>query len=401
MTARILERSRAMRDFTAKNLSQLVAIPSLSGEEGPVIERLGTMLDDAGFDTLTVDGLGNLIGVIGESGPIVAFDAHVDIVDTGEREQWELDPFCGAVERGHVYGRGSVDQKGGAAALVTAGRLLKEIGYDLPYRLYFTFTIMEEDCDGLCWNYLVEREKVVPEYAVITEPTNLGVYRGQRGRMEIEIDFTGVSAHGSAPERGDNALYRASEAVLRIRELNDRLANDAFLGRGTVAVTQILSSAPSLCAIPDFCTIHLDRRLTWGESRESALEEITEATDGKAEIRVPRYERASYRGRSLPQDKYYPTWKLEESNPLVRAGCSTFMRLTGSPPLVGKWTFSTNGVSLCGTHGIPTIGFGPGDEAMAHAPNERLPVDHLETASAFYALFPWILDEYGKGGKDG
>ena len=138
----IKEKARALRDETARTLSELVKTPSLSGEEQRVVELLGGMLDEAGFDRVYTDSLGNLIGVMGGSGPVLAFDAHIDTVDTGERGQWELDPFSGAVSGGYVHGRGSVDQKGGAAALVTAGRMLKELGYEGPYALYFTFTVM-------------------------------------------------------------------------------------------------------------------------------------------------------------------------------------------------------------------------------------------------------------------
>jgi putative selenium metabolism hydrolase len=398
LAASIKEKARLRRDETAHILSELVRTPSLSGQEERIVERLGSMLEEAAFDRVYTDGLGNLVGVVGHGDPLLAFDAHIDTVDTGDRSQWDLDPFSGAVSGGYVHGRGSVDQKGGAAALVSAGRMLKELGYAGPLSLYFTFTVMEEDCDGLCWNYLIEQENLKPRYAVITEPTSLAVYRGQRGRMEIELFFSGLSAHGSAPERGDNAVYKASEAALRIRELNGRLKEDDFLGRGSVAVTQIVSDAPSLCAIPDRCKLHLDRRLTGGETRESAIEEIAGTTGGEADITVPRYERKSYRGLSYPQDKFYPTWKLEEDHPLVLAGRETHRLLEGQEPAVGRWTFSTNGVSICGTHGIPVIGYGPGDEALSHAPNERVPVHHLEAAAAFYTLLPWLLLNQVSGG---
>jgi acetylornithine deacetylase/succinyl-diaminopimelate desuccinylase-like protein len=142
----------------------------------------------------------------------------------------------------------------------------------------------------------------------------------------------------------------------------------------------------------------VDRRLTWGETRESALQEIEEVVGGEADISIPRYERKSYRGLSYPQEKFYPTWKLEEEHPLVLAGLRTHHLLEGKLPAVGKWTFSTNGVSICGTHGIPTIGYGPGDESRSHAPNERVPIRHLEAAACFYTLLPWVLGDKDPGG---
>lgn len=387
----IRSRSTELTDYTAQNLSTIVQIPSLSGEEEAVIARLAELCAQAGLDEVRIDGLGNLVARVGRGPHVLAIDAHVDTVDTGDPAQWHLPPFSGRIAEGWVHGRGSVDQKGGAASMITAARMLKELAYDGAYSVYFTFTVMEEDCDGLCWNYLIEREGLVPEVAVITEPTNLGLYLGQRGRIEFELAFGGVSAHGSAPERGDNAIYRASETALRIRELHKTLADDPFLGKGSVAVTQIQSDSPSLCAIPDRCTIHLDRRLTWGETRESARAELEAIADDKTTVELPLYDRPSYRGTVFEQEKYYPTWKMAPDHPLVCAGIETYTRLYGQAPRVDKWTFSTNGVALAGKHGIPCIGFGPGNEVYAHAPNESIQTDHLTKAAAFYVLLPYVL----------
>jgi putative selenium metabolism hydrolase len=391
MVERINRLACGYRDYTARNLSEIVRIPSLSGEEGSVVARLQTMLEEAHFDEVRIDGLGNLIGRIGHGPKKLAIDAHIDTVDTGDVSQWSENPHSGAIRGGLVWGRGTVDQKGGAAAMITAGRVLKELRYEDAFSVYFTFTVMEEDCDGLCWSYLIEREKLAPDYAVITEPTNLGLYRGHRGRLEIEVYFKGRSAHGSAPERGENAVYKACRAGLKVEELNERLKTDDFLGKGTVAATYVGSQSPSLCAIPDGCMMHLDRRLTWGETQESAVQEVARIVEPGSDVVVPMYDRPSYKGTSFAQEKYFPTWRLEEDHPLVKAGVVAAEAVLGGRPHVDKWTFSTNAVAICGRHGIPTIGFGPGNEVLAHAPNENTPVDHLEKASAFYALLPYVL----------
>lgn len=391
--SRIAELALEYSAQTAENLSRMVQVPSLSGEEEEVVSLIEGMANEAGFDEIRVDPLGNLVARIGDGPRVLAIDAHVDTVDTGDRSQWEHDPFSGLIADGYVHGRGSVDQEGGAASMITAGRILRELDYDGAWTVYFTFTVMEEDCDGLCWNYLIEEQGIRPEFAVITEPTNLGVYRGHRGRMEMDVAFTGRSAHGSAPERGDNAIYRCARTTLGIEELNARLAPDPFLGKGTIAVTRFRSSAPSLCAIADGADIHVDRRLTWGETKETAIREI-EAMAPDARITVTQYDRPGYTGLAYPQESYFPTWKIEADHPLVTAGVATWEALYGERPVVDKWTFSTNGVAICGKHGIPTIGFGPGDEVYAHAPDERTPIDHLEKASAFYAMLPWIMEEH-------
>lgn len=395
----IKHKAQQYRDDTARNLSEIVRIPSLSGEEGAVIQKLREMLEAAHFDELRVDGLGNLIGRVGHGPRKLAIDAHIDTVDTGDLSHWEANPYSGAIRDGQVFGRGAVDQKGGAAAMITGGRILKELGYDGLFSVYFTFTVMEEDCDGLCWRYLIEKEALVPDFAVITEPTNLGLYRGHRGRLEIEINFKGRSAHGSAPERGDSALYKACRAGLKIEELNGRLTEDEFLGKGSVAATYMASQSPSLCAIPDGCLMHLDRRLTWGETRESAVREVVSIVDSDGDVVVPIYDRKSYNEVAYPQEKYFPTWKISENHELVQAGVRTGQALFGGALRVGKWTFSTNGVALCGRHHIPTIGFGPGNEVLAHAPNECIPIDHLQSASAFYALLPYIMEQHSSDGQ--
>ena len=387
--------SRRYRDYVAGVLSEIVKIPSLSGDEEKVIAKLGEFLSDAGFDEVRVDPLGNLIGRIGSGPHKLAFDAHIDVVDVGDPSQWDFDPFGGIITGDKVLGRGAADQKGGAASMVAAGKILKEIAYDGPFSLYFVFSIMEEDCDGMCWNFMIETGELVPDFAVLTEPTNLGVYRGHRGRMEIEVYFKGRSAHGAMPHLGDNAVYKAARAALEFDRLNrEDLGYDEFLGKGTMVVSQIVSGAPSLCAVPDRCKIHIDRRLTWGETKESAIAEIKQIVGEDAEVVVPIYDKKSYRGVSHPQEKYFPTWKIEEDHPLVRSGVAAAEKVLGKVPAVGKWTFSTNGVAIAGKHKIPAIGFGPGNEIYAHAPNEFVPIDDLVVAAAFYALLPFELEKH-------
>ena len=379
-------------DWTAQNLSRLVQIKSLSREEEGVIRELTRQMEEAGFDEVKIDPLGNAIGRIGSGRKILAIDAHMDTVDVGNPDDWEFDPFGGEIKDGYVLGRGSVDQEGGAAAFVTAGRILKELGFGEDLTVYFVGSVMEEDCDGLPWKFIIEEDKIHPDFAISTEPTNLNIYRGHRGRMEIEVTFHGLSAHASAPERGKNAIYMASRACLEIEKLNERLKVDDFLGKGSVAVTEFVSNSPSLCAVADYARIHLDRRLTWGETKDSAVGEVVEIVKNlDAQIEVLQYEETSYTGRTYGMEKYFPTWKMPEDHPVVRTGVETFRELFQSEPKVDKWTFSTNGVVINGVYGIPMIGFGPGNEVMAHAPNEKVPIEHLVKAAAFYAGYAFKM----------
>ena len=388
LSKKILDKAEEYKDYTSKNLSELIKIKSLSGEEEGVVKAVKRMMEEAGFDEVRIDGLGNVIGRIGNGKKIIAIDGHVDTVDLGNPEDWEFDPLGGEIKNGFVHGRGSADQSGGPAAFITAGRILKEIGLENDVTIYFTATVMEEDCDGLCWKYIVEEDKIKPECVIVTEPTNLGIYRGHRGRMEIEVSFHGLSAHGSAPERGKNAIYMASQAALEVEKLNERLADDAFLGKGTITISEFVSSSPSLCAVSDFAKLHLDRRLTWGEDKDVALHQVREIVEGvDAKVELLNYSKTSYTGLTYGMEKYYPTWKIDENHKVIQTGVNVFSDLFGSKPKVDKWTFSTNAVAINGLHKIPVIGFGPGQEEMAHAPNEKVPVDHLVKASAFYAYY--------------
>jgi len=394
ISKKIMELAESYQEYTSENLSGLIRIKSVSKEEKEVNAELKRQMEAAGFDEVWLDPLGNVIGRIGNGSKILAIDAHMDTVDVGNIDNWDFDPFSGEIKDGYVHGRGTVDQEGGAAAFVTAGKILKDLNFDKDLTVYFVGSVMEEDCDGLCWKYIVEENNIKPDIVISTEPTNLNIYRGHRGRMEMEVTFKGISAHGSAPERGKNAIYMASRTVLEIEKLNERLKLDPFLGKGSITVSEFVSGSPSLCAVADYAKIHLDRRLTWGETKESAvaeiqaiLENISEIDKSEASVNVLHYQEEAYTGLSYGMEKYYPTWKIPEDHNAVVTGVNTYESLFHQKPKIDKWTFSTNAVTITGIYGIPTIGFGPGNEVLAHAPNEKVPVDHLVKASAFYALY--------------
>lgn len=386
----INELAKKYENYTAENLSKLIQKKSLSGNEKEVALELKNQMEKAGFDEVRIDGLGNVIGRIGNGKKILAIDGHIDTVDIGNLKNWTFNPLSGEIKDGFVHGRGSVDQKGGPVAAVTAGKILKEIGLPDDITLLVTGTVMEEDCDGLCWKYLVEEEKIKPDAVIVTEPTNLNIYRGHRGRMEIEVEFHGVSSHGSAPERGKNAIYMGSKAALEIEKLNQMLQHDDFLGKGSVTLSEFISSSPSLCAVADYAKIHLDRRLTWGENKELAMKQIENiVSEFDSKVILLQYKQKAYTGLEYGMEKYYPTWKLEENHRVILAGVKVYKELFNANPLVDKWTFSTNGVTINGYYNIPIIGFGPGNEVLAHAPDEKVPVEHLVKASAFYAAYAY------------
>lgn len=377
------------QDDMVRFLREMISIPSESCEEKEVIQCIKREMEKVGFDEVKIDGLGNIIGRIGNGKTKIAMDGHIDTVGVGDKNAWKVDPYKGKLENGIIYGRGASDQEAAMASMVYAGKIIKELKLQDDYTLYVTGTVMEEDCDGLCWQYIIKEDKIVPDCVILTEPTNLNIYRGHRGRMEMVVKTKGISCHGSAPERGDNAIYKMAPIILEIEKLNQRLANDPFLGKGTVTVSQVFFTSPSQCAVPDSCTIQLDRRLTWGETKESAVKEIESLfKPGTATVEVLSYERPAYTGKVYPTEKYYPTWKLDENSLLLKKAVETYHKCFNSEPKVDKWTFSTNGIATMGMFGIPTFGFGPAHEIYAHSVDDQVPVEHLSKACMFYALFP-------------
>ena len=376
-------------------LRDLIAIPSESAEEGPVIARIRQEMEATGaFDKIWTDKLGNLLAQVGKPGKgkkLIAIDAHVDTVGVGNRDEWQHDPYKGKVADGKVWGRGAGDQEGAIPAMVYAAKIMQDLKLDLSeYYLLLTCTVMEEDCDGLCWQYIVQEDKIRPDVVVVTDSTNCNILRGQRGRMEIGVTCDGKSCHGSMPEKGDNAVYKIAKVVREIEALNERLHRDEFLGKATITVSYIDCKTPSLCAVPGQAYIHLDRRLTVGDTKQSAVAEVKDAVKRagvKAKVEVLRYSRPSYTGLEYETEKYFPTWCFEEDSLPVQAAVKSYREILGKPPVVHRWTFSTNAVSIAGMYGIPCVGFGPAPENVAHTVNDSVPIDHLVDCAAFYAGF--------------
>lgn len=397
MTSKYYDDAMNVKADLIRFMQDIIRIPSLSSEEGAVIQRIRDEMLRLDYDEVTVDPMGNLLGRIGSGPRVIALDGHVDTVDVGDPSLWDRDPHSGDIEDGILYGRGTSDMKGGVASSVYAGAILKNRGIPDEVTLYVTATVQEEDCDGLCWQYIVNEDGLRPDLVVITEPTSLRIYRGHRGRMELEVHTSGVSCHGSAPERGVNAVYKMAGIIADIEKLNERLEPRDPLGKGTVTISDIRSTSPSLCAVADGCTIHLDRRLTMDETEDTSVAEILalpSVQDAEATVTVLDYAVPSYSGLTYPTRKYYPTWETPESEPAVQAARTAYRQAFGEEPEVGYWTFSTNGVATAGMHDIPTIGFGPGHEHFAHAPNEQTEIEHLVCCTAFYTA---LVDTFAKG----
>ena len=373
-------------------LRELIAIRSFDGEEGAVISRIRKEMEEIGFDEITVDPMGNLIGRIGNGPHIIAFDGHVDTVTCGDYKNWEFDPFLGMEDDEVIGGLGSTDQKGGLASAIYAAKLIKEIGLPKEITVLITASVQEEDSDGRSWLYMIEEQNIRPDFAVLTEPCDGIIRNGQRGRMEIKVTTPGLSAHGSVPEKGDNAIYKMASIISAIERMNKDMTDDGVLGKGSVTISEIYSTAPSRCAVADSCSISLDRRLNAVETPEMALAEVRklpEVIAARAEVSLYTNDDPSYTGLHFPIENYFPSWIISEDAVPCRAMKEAFEEALCRKPEVKPWLFSTNGVAIMGRHRIPCVGFGPGHTDQAHHPNEKTWKKELLECCAVYAALPF------------
>ena len=384
------------KEELANLLQRLIRIRSYSGQEKEIVEFILDTMQYYGFDEQYSDGLGNAVGRIGDGPVKILYDAHIDTVQVTDEESWTYPPFEGRIVGGTIFGRGAVDEKSAIAGFLMAGKLLKTLYQNngLPFSLYVVGSVMEEECDGYPLRHLIEQEGLCPDYVLLGEPTDLKVFRGQRGRMEMQITTTGKSAHGAHNRRGINAVYKMNPIVRAIEKLDRSLPSVQPLGRGSITVSDIRSRGPSLCSVPDHCRIHIDRRLTVDETRESALaqlEEIVQKNGEESVVVIPEYSGKSWKTTEFSQEAYFPTWIMEEEHPLVQAGLETARMVLGKKTRSGFWSFSTNGVATAGRHNLPTIGFAPGKEELAHSSREEIVLEDLFKATQFYALFPFVV----------
>lgn len=377
------------RTSLASFAQALVRTPSVSTQEGEVAALVAEEMRAAGFDEVRIDRMGNVIGRIGPGrGKRLLFDAHMDTVDVGDADAWTRAPYGGEIENGVLYGRGASDMKGALAAMVYAGKALREGGVHLEGDFYVAAVVQEEPCEGLAMRHIIEEEGLRPDWVVLGEATNLQVSRGQRGRIEFRIDVRGRSCHASAPERGVNAIYEAARLIVGLELLAPQLNQDSFLGKGSIAVTDIRSVAGSRNVVPDRCTLYVDRRLTIGETEAKALAEIKriltrEGVDGV--VSVSEYCDISHTGLEVRAREYFPYWTISEAEPLLQTTVAVVEDALGFVPHVGKWDFSTDGVYTAGMAGIPTIGFGPGEERYVHTVDDQVRLRDLESAAQVYA----------------
>jgi putative selenium metabolism hydrolase len=376
------------RDALVRFAQDLVRIPSPSTHEGRVAARLAEEMRAVGFDEVFVSRIGSVVGKIGTGRPVLLYNGHMDTVEVTDPKAWPHDPFGAVIEDDAIHGMGAVDMKGALASMVYGVKALRASGVEPKGTLYVVGVVQEEPSEGHAMRVLIEEEGIRPDLVVLGEATDLQVARGQRGRLGINVTTHGKSCHGSAPDKGVNAINAAARLIFETELLASRLGNDSFLGKGTLAVTRIESQSSSLNAIPDRCTFYVDRRLTLGETEARAIAElqgIIAREQVNADVWLNEVVTESYTGQPVRLKESYPAWVTAEEHPLVRALVQTIRQALGFKPKVDKWDFSTDGVYTMGVAGIPTVGFGPGPEGLAHTVRDQVPIAHLVSAAQVYA----------------
>lgn len=377
-------------------LREICAIPSMDSQIGPVGERVQEEMRKLGFDEVWFDAMGNTVGRIGNGPRVLVYDSHIDTVGIGNPDEWDWDPFIGKIDKGRFYARGACDEKGSTPPMIYGLKIAKELGLLDGWTAYY-FGNMEEWCDGIAPHAFVEHEGIRPDFVVIGEPTKMQVYRGHKGRVEIEVISRGRSAHAASNHLGDNAIYKVLPVIEGVSKLEPELGDDPFLGHGKITVSDMKISTPSINAVPDQARVFIDRRVTFGETAEGAIEQVRALVPaallekGDITVEMMKYAEPSYTGFVFPVDKYFPAWALDEQHPFVQAGLEA-SRLIGLPERpASKWNFSTNGIYWMGKAGIPSIGFGPGEEETAHTTQDSVLLADVIKAAEFYAILPALI----------
>jgi len=371
---------------------RFVQIPSLSGEEKELALFIRDVLNEFGLSKVYIDELGDVIGFVkGRSlRPLVVLEGHMDHVSPGNLELWKPQPYSADVIDGKIFGRGAVDMKVSLAAMTFAAKEI--LSKEHEGTLVLCFVVHEETAEGTAIRHIIEKEiGETPDLVMLGEATNLDLGIGHRGRAVIDVELCGRTAHASMPELGLNALHAASKLISYVEEeLNPSLFSHEKLGKATIATISLGASPRAGPQIPDKSKILFDRRMILGETETEILKPIKKKVDelvGEGTLldgttRILEEDIRCWTGRKLKMRDFFPSWLIKETD-IIQKGLESLGNI-GFQANTHVWKFSTDGVYTCGLKGIPTIGIGPGDEALAHQPNEFVCVRDVEKAVQAY-----------------
>ena len=385
MTPSIIINGKDVSNELIEFTHDLVSIQSFSGQEETMARRLAAQMESLGYDEVKIDRLGNVLGRIGSGEKKILFDSHTDTVRVHDESEWQHAPFGGEIIDGYLWGRGSVDMKSGLAASVYAPVVARETGALAGKTVYVSGTVCEESCDGEGLKFVMSDNGIKPDFAIICEPSNNIIATGHKGKAQVIIQTEGVSAHGSAPEKGVNAVYEMAEIIQRIEKLNLELMKNPGR-RGTLVLSQISSTGVSINAVPSACEVYLDRRMVVGENEDTVRAEMEGLISGKkANWRIGTLHQPTWTGETLTYQPLHPAWEIALDHPLSKAFIAACQTVFGQAPQdFDYWDFSTNAVAVVAA-GIPAIGFGPGEYKLAHMRDEKCAVSQIVEACAVYA----------------
>lgn len=380
--------------------SDLIRIPGPPGGESAVAARVRQELEALGFDDVWTDDVGNVCGVIRGRGeaPAVLVNSHMDVVDPGDPAEWQYEPYGGVVSDGFLHGRGAMDIKGPLALQTHAAATF--VGAPLAGDVIVAHTVLEER-GGWGMAHLMEDGRVRPGVVIIGESTNGDVCIGHRGRAELIVDVLGLAGHASAPERARNALDLLPAVLPALQAFAAQLPSDPLLGRSSMVATGIETTPTSPNVIPDRARVIVDWRVLPSMTPETVvgplerwLAEQVALPDGyRLDVRFATETQRTYTGIERERRLFTPGFVLQPDHPVARAAAEAVGRSTGREPAVRPWTFATDGGHTCGVHGIPTIGYAPGEERHAHTNTERLSLDAARVAfDAYPALIRAVMD---------
>lgn len=383
MKKQIADALVSVKDELVRFTQDLVRIQSYSGHEEKIVKFIAAKMKELGYDEVVIDSMGNVLGRIGDGEKVIMFDAHIDTVEVKDEEKWDFPPFSGEIVDGKLYGRGSVDMKSGAAASIFAGVLAKKLGLVSGKTIFVSCTVFEEDCDGENLKHLFKEYNIKPDYFFTCEPSDNKIVTGHKGKAQIAIKTQGISAHGSAPEKGKNAIYEMAEIIQRVEKINAELMKKEG-PRRTLVLSKISSVSVSLNAVPSECEIYLDRRMVVGETEDTIKEEMNKIIEGKnASWEVGTIYRKSWTGLDMAYEPFHLAWEIDLNHELSKACINSYRESFDCNPEYDYWDFSTNAVTTVAM-GIPTIGFGPGVYKLAHCRNEHCEVSKIVDACNFY-----------------
>lgn len=369
---------------------KLIQIPSYSGKEEAVARLLIEMALSLGYDDAFIDDYGNAICVFkgAKPGKKILFDGHMDTVPA-DPAKWTRDPFGAEIEDGKLYGRGASDMKCSLASMLFAAARLVPEKDRLAGEIYISGTVNEEQFEGIAFGAVLEAVK--PDFVVIGEASEMKVKVGQRGRAEILLEAFGKGAHSSTPDMGKNAVYTLMDYMILLRDTPD--PEDEHLGRGISVLTDIVSKPyPGASVVPYYAVATLDRRLLSGEDKESVLKDYEAVLaqlhlidpDADMTISFARGKEKTYTGQTIEGVRFFPAWKFEPDSEFAALALKALENV-GLPPTLETYAFCTNGSKSAGELGIPTIGFGPGEERLAHIDDEYILLAEVLQACKVYS----------------